>query len=415
MFPVSRIQMSSCITPVPYAFAAGGVCAGFGTCVNSLRNSQLLLCKCQPGHSGASDFFDNRVERLPDGTWLSFSCNESDVGKYIMWSLFTMMAFVRLYQLGPIWYQFYKKHYADETRIMEGIWKDPPLRILTFDFFGLSICYLITGISKLFGLTFGTNSLPTLGLCFGVLFYQIIIFDLSRTEMDIFVHGSASPAKAAKIKRLRLTYKCLGLLLSFLLNTIPTILTLFTDKSLGPLFDGGNLEELAIYPRNIGSIAFGLGELWSAWLIRRRVAKLPDVGGANTAAAVIIQKMDAELKQYIIYLLTLGIAYAVFTIPYLLPYQTYLISYIVGLGALRHSGKSFTHDKELKARGISVAEPVSRSKPTPRSKSKESTERTSIVIFPKLDSSSSPSSTTDINISDLAKPSAVSMGSNFSD
>lgn len=373
------------MAPVAYPFQAGGVCAGWGACVNSTRTPGLLLCKCVPGHSGASDFFDNRVERLPDGTWLSFSCNESNTGTYVVWSLFLLCGLLRVYQITPIWIQFYKRHYADPVKVGEGIWKDAPLRIVTFDLFVVSVPYFITCFCKLGGMTFGTDVLPTITLVVTVLFFQLVQFDLTKTEFDIFVKGTANPAEAQKAKRFRMILKCSGIGFFFICNTIFSLWTLSTDKSLGPLLNGGSGEELAIYPRNLGSIVFGIVEIWTTWMIKQRVVKLLPSSNNQNGVSYIVTKMEKEMKTYVMFNIFLWITFSIFTVPFMLPYQTYLIVAIYSGGALRNTAKAFSHDKDIaKAKTMSVAASLEHnSKTDPSSKNSKTRSESVNSSFPK--------------------------------
>lgn len=340
---------------VPTAFRVGGACAGFGECVNSTLTPGLRLCKCAKGYSGASDFFDNRVERLPDGTWLSYSCNESEIGTYVVWSLFCLLGVVRVFKIAPLWIQFVKRHYADGRKRAEGVWNDTALRIITFDLFTVTICQFTTGFCKLGKMTFGTDPLPTITLCLSTSFFQLVLFDLTRTEFNIFIESTANQVEAERAKRFRTTWKIVGVTLSFLFITVPSFWSLSTDKTKGPLING-NAEELVIFFRNVGAVIWSFAEIVTTWLVRKRVAALLAFSqdGCSTVPYAIT-KMDNELKFLVIFMAFVTLTYGTFVIPHLWAYQTYLIAFVVGLGSLRNTSGAFANEKEAKAHGVNLA------------------------------------------------------------
>ena len=339
---------------VPFDFQAGGVCGGNGQCVNSTLNPGLLLCLCNPGYSGASDFFDNRVEQLPDGTWLSFSCHASQVGTIVVWVFFLLCGLIRAKQLAPLLVQFWKKHYADPVKVKKGLLADFPLGIVAFDLFAVCIPLFITGIGKLCGMTLGTDALVTITLCFTIVSFQVGVLHLTRREFTIFVKGTMNPKEARKAQKLRDWLKLFTITYFVGITIVPSLWTLSLDKSLGPI---ANNERTAIFFRNIGAAGYGVLDMWTTWMIRKRVKKL--ISSSNhedQAVRFIINKMDAEMKTYIVFLGTIGLTYGIFVIPYLFQFQTYSIAVIVGLGALRHSGKVFANDADAKAHGLNSAE-----------------------------------------------------------
>jgi len=244
-----------------------------------------------------------------------------------------------------------KKHYADPVKVKTGMLKNFPLRIIGFDLFIVSTPTFITGVAKLAGQTFGTDILATVTLCLSVLCFQLSIFHLTQREFKIFVHGTTNPKEAMKAKRLRDFLKCFGLLFFIGVTVVPSLWTLSTNKAIGPI---ENNEEMIIYLRNIGAIVYALLDMFTTGMIRTRVRKLlSSNGGDEKAITFIVNKMDAEMRTYIIFSGTIGVVYAIFVIPFLLQFQTYIIAFIVGLGSLRHSGKAFAKDSDTVAYGIS--------------------------------------------------------------
>lgn len=335
---------------VPAAFSEGGQCAGHGMCVNSMRQTGLMLCKCDSWFNGASDFFDNRVEQLPDGTWLSFSCQNSLVGMYVIWCFHLLCGFIRLKPLVPLWWRFYKKHFADAKKIQEGIFRDVPLVIVSIDLFAITIPHFILAICKLgFDMTLGTNVLPTVMLVSEVLFSQIRHSEVSRSEFNVFVIGSTSPDEAVRAKKVRTCLKATGQVLWAGLVMIPSLLSLGFDNSVGPI---ENNEIGVVYARNLGVLAYLCFDLASTWMIRQRLRKILAFSKRDTSVtSVLISKMDEEIKGYSRTVTFAGIIYVVFVIPFLLSHQTYCIAFMMGLGALRHSGIVFiSQDEEKKVR-----------------------------------------------------------------
>jgi hypothetical protein len=330
--------MSSCMGNVPLEFQAGGVCGGNGHCVNSLVNPGTLLCLCNPGYSGASDFFDNRVEQLPDGRWLSFSCHCSQVGTIIIWSFFLLCGLIRVKQLWPVFVKLRRKHYQDPKKVEQGIFADFALRIISFDLFAMSIPLFISGAGKLAGGTFGTDILVTVAqLATGFLF-QVGVFDLTRREFMIIVKGSMNPIEAKKATRFRDVLKCFTLAVFFGMSVIPSLWALSLDKRLGPLDNG---EYIVVYLRSFAVVGYGILEIWTTWMIRKRLRKVIE---NDSELTYIMEKMDAELRAYIIFLSTIGVTFIVFAVPFFFQFQTYAIAFIVGLSALRHSGNAFADE-----------------------------------------------------------------------
>jgi len=163
-----------------------------------------------------------------------------------------------------------------------------------------------------------------------------------------------NPTDAEAAKKSHTMYKCFGVGIYFLFNTVPSVWALSTDKSKGPLNNGGNYEELVIYIRNMGAVVWGIAEVGTSCLIRKLISKLTSAAGPGKKVSFIIRKLDQEMKSFIVFMSVLGSMYAVFIIPYLLPYQTYLIAFIVGLGSLRTSAKAFLNEEQAKARGRST-------------------------------------------------------------
>jgi len=122
-------------------------------------------------------------------------------------------------------------------------------------------------------------------------------------------------------------------------------------KAKALLNNGGNYEELVIYIRNMGAVVWVIAEVGTSCLIRKLISKLTSAAGPGKKVSFIIRKLDQEMKSFIVFMSVLGSMYAVFIIPYLLPYQTYLIAFIVGLGSLRTSAKAFMIEEQGKATG----------------------------------------------------------------
>lgn len=335
---------------VPSAFAQGGQCAGHGVCVDSFRQAGLLLCKCDSWYNGASDFFDNRVEQLSDGTWLSFSCQSSLVGTYVIWGFFMLCGLIRLKPLIPLWCRFYKKHFADPKKVQEGIFRDVPLVIVSIDLFAITIPHFILAICKLgFNMTLGTDALPTVMLVLHSLFSQIRLSEVSRAEFNVFVIGSTSPEEAKQAKMVRTCLKATGQAIMIGLTMIPTLISLGLNRNLGPI---ENNSITIIYLRNLGVLVYLGFDMMSTWMIRQRLRKILAFSQRDASlTSSLISKMNEDLKAYFRVIIVAAIFYIVFVIPLLLSHQTYCIGFMIGLGALRHSGSVFiSKDEEEKAR-----------------------------------------------------------------
>jgi hypothetical protein len=339
--------MSSCSSDIPIFFQVNGVCTGHGVCVNSTVTPNLLLCKCNPYYNGGSDYFDSRVELLPSGEYLSYACNNSMLSIYIVWSFWLLVGVVRSVITLPIWVDFCKKHFRDPMLRSKGIF-DTPFRIITMDLFAINSLLFIAGIAKIYGGTIGTDFLPTFCYNTAVLLYQISSFDLSKMEFDIFVQCSSNPIEARKAKNMRMTLKILGLFISICLVYIPGMCSLLLDKSQGLLFYGGNGEEIVIYLRNIDVIIYIPLEVFATWIILRRIKMVFVFNGMGDESAVkhIIKKMEDAMKFYMRSIGLLMLVYASFSIPYLLPYQTYCLSLVLGLGIANPNSKAFATEKE---------------------------------------------------------------------
>jgi len=206
------------------------------------------------------------------------------------------------------------------------------------------------------------------------------------------VQGSSNPVEARKARKLRMTLKISGTAAYLLATGCASLWTLSTDKSKGPLVNGGNSEEVAIYLRNLGAVGICAAEIASTWMIRKRVQMLRIIsggGGDDSAVVYIIKKMDAEMKTYSIRIGVTGSILGVFCIPYLLPYQTYVIGIVLGIGFLVPPSKAFTTEKEKQAKGLpSVVENRPSTRSTTERSKQESVDRGRQHYAPKRDSAS---------------------------
>jgi hypothetical protein len=363
--------MSSCEANPPLAFQAG-VCSGAGICVNSTKTPGRLLCLCNSGYSGASDYFDNRIELQPDGTYLSLDCGESKAGTCIIWGLVLLFSIIRTKQVMTVFFKFYRQHFADERKRKAGFLADFPLRTLTFDLVMTSSLLFIVAISKICGLTFGTDILPTVSVGFLVLCFNHVTFEIGRREFSIFLQGTMSAKAAASITRFRTGLKLFGNLVYACIAIIPGIWALTLDKTVGPL---ENNESNVILIRNIGTVCWGILDICSVWMVKTQLESLMRLTSSDnndhnsndahnrsskkvelaTKTVDVIKRLAFEIRSLIIFLAVLAILYGVFTVPILYPYQTYCIGFIIGLGSLRHSGKSFTDGDAQMRNNITVA------------------------------------------------------------
>ena len=340
--------MTSCSDDIPIYFYAGGTCGGHGICVNS-SISNHMLCKCDFGYSGASDFFDSRVEITSEGDYLSFSCTNSIIGIYIAWTIWLAYVLIRIIILTPIWYNFYTRHYREPELIAKGLFFDIPFRIVTIDLFGISISSFIVGICKIGGMTLGTDILPTISYCIMVLIYHIVSFDIAKLEFDIFVQAQdgSNYIAANKAKNLRIFLKLTGIIFSSLAVLVVCICTIFMNKSKGPLYSGGNGEEITLYIYNLSAPIFGLFEVISTWMIIQKAKSLRLIANEhNSVVTYIINKMKKEMRLYLLQIAPLTILYSCLCIPYILPYQTYAIGIIVGSGISLPQSKAFATQRE---------------------------------------------------------------------
>jgi hypothetical protein len=336
--------MSSCYKDTLLPFQVGGVCAGHGICVNSTITPDLLLCKCNPFYNGASDFFDSRVELLSNGEYLSLSCNNSVIAIYIIWGFWLVVGIIRVVVLIPIWINFYKRHYTNPELYTKFIFYDVPFRIITMDLFVFTTIYFITGICKIMGMVFGTDIVATIFLTLTLAAYLIVCFDMSKMEFDIFLQSTTSFEEANKARTLRTVIKSVATVLSIAASLILAIVTLTLDKSKGPIVNG---EEYALYVRNANGVFFALVEVFTSWMILKRMLMIRLVNAnvkanvnsnTNTSISFLVMKMKNEIRSYIVRAILLTILYGCFNISYALPYQTYSIVVVGCLGfAVPHS------------------------------------------------------------------------------
>jgi hypothetical protein len=342
-------KMSSCDEEAPVFFSFGGRCGGVGTCVNSTSNPSQLLCLCSPGYSGASDFFDSRVEQLSDGTWLSLACGSSVVGTYVVWGFFLFCNLVRTYQLIMVILSILKKHHEDPKRRKAGYSNNFALKVVAFDLLVTSSCAAIGGITKMCGLTFGTDILATVSLSLGNVSFNITNFMVQRREFALFSKGSMTTDDAAVAQRTRTCLKLMSLFLYIGAVIVPNFYSLALNKSLGPIM---NNQFIIIIFRNAGTILWGQMEILTTWMVRRRIQQLVQISRKpmGEADAVLIEvgtRLGNELKSLIRFFSSLGVVYSIFLIPQFYPYQTYLIAVLLGFGLLRHSGKNFHSDSSV--------------------------------------------------------------------
>jgi len=341
--------MSSCDADPLVYLELGGPCSGLGVCVNS-STTNMLLCQCNPGYSGASDFFDNRIEQLPDGTWLSLDCGESFIGTTIVWSIFIMFAFIRYYGLLPIFFRLWKSRLPKLKKShnpMRTFVNDFPLRTVTFDLVFATSFFFITGACKLSGMTLGTDVLPTICISLGVLSFNLINAWISEREFAMFLKSRTGAE--ARTKRLRFRLRVANTLIYFGFTVIPSWWTLSVDKRLGPFV---NNEVTVIYFRNVGSVLVAAGEGLLLYTVRKTIAQFMEsnkMTATNKSGEAevnpltpVVARLDKELSYLIVFLSAIAAVYVIMTIPIFFQYQTYFIALLVGVGGLRHSGKSFT-------------------------------------------------------------------------
>jgi hypothetical protein len=347
-------SISSCYPNPPFALQLGGVCSSAGVCINSTIHPDLLLCLCNNGYSGASDFFDTRIEQLPDGRFLSLNCGESRAGTCTIWGLVLFLCLIRMKQLCSAILRFYRKHIQDEKLAKAGFLANFPLRTMCFDLFFSNTFILILAISKICGLTLGSDVLPTIALSTLVMGFNWTNFEISRREFAVFVKGTLRGKRADSITRLRTGLKIFGTLVYACVAIIPSIWALTLDKTLGPL---ENSEFVAIIVRNVGTILWGWLDVFAIWMVRQQIQHSIDLtsSGANDnmqgpitgkmqldeKTKEVVKRLDKEIRSLLIFMAITGVLYGVFLIPILYPFQTYCIGFIVGAGSLRHSAKSF--------------------------------------------------------------------------
>jgi len=346
----------------------GGPCAGFGTCVNSTLNPSRVLCRCDPGRSGASDFFDSRVEQLPDGSFLALTCAESTIGTYVMWGTVAALGLVRTKQLIPVFWYFYQKYRTDRrNRIKHDFWGDFALKMATWDLFVVTTIYWIFVIAVLAGGTLGTNILATVMLPIVVVVFNFSNYWMTEREFSIFIRGTVSPKQAKAAESFRRRLKIMTLAIHLFISGVPTLWSLSTDKSKGPV---DNYEYLTIVLRNSSTILWGVLEAVTSAMVRKQIMKTIQLGsseqggsgsstkdGVNSSSPTsskvdrkveidaktqaVLTKMETELRSLTRFLLFTALLYSTFLVPYLYPYQTYNIAFAIGTGSLRHCGKSF--------------------------------------------------------------------------
>jgi len=362
-------------------FQAGtGPCNGWGTCVNSTINPLRLLCQCGAGRSGASAFFDSRVERLPDGTYLSLTCGESDVGTYVAWSIVAAIGLIRVRQLVPVFVQFFTKYRREKEKgIYGGFWNDFALKVSTWDLFIVTTFWWILVAGQLSRMTLGTDPLVTILLPLVVLAFNLTQYWITQREFEIFVRATMNPKYARQATRFRRIVKLSNLTGYFIVNGGATFWTLSLDKSRGPV---DNFEYLAIVLRNASTIIWGITDLAATYMVQRQLLQTlkmhssdqnsKDAVSTNAAAETrpasskqtsptktssklnmyahsdldtktqeVIKRMQVEVKSLMVFIVTATLMYGTFLIPQLYPFQTYSIAFVIGTGALRHCGKAF--------------------------------------------------------------------------
>jgi hypothetical protein len=363
-------EMSSCDVNPPLAFQAG-ICSGVGVCVNSTNTPGRLLCRCNNGYSGASDYFDNRIELLPDGSYLSLDCGESKLGTCVIWGLVLFITLIRTKQIMMALYKFYRLHITDERKRKAGFFSDFPLRTLTFDLFVPSLLGIVVSISKLCGLVFGSDVLPTVCVSLLVLSFNQVNFEIGRREFSIFIQGTMSSKSAASIRKFRTGLKVVGIIVYASIATVPGIWALTLDKTLGPI---ENDEFYVILIRNIGTISWGILDICSVWMVKNQLERSvlltssdnnkqhssdsqpPSSNKPTKAVEVATKRLALEIRSLLLFMLVMALLFGVFSIPILYPYQTYCLGFVIGMGAFRHSGKSFVEaDAALKQSTSTVA------------------------------------------------------------
>jgi hypothetical protein len=356
------MQSISPCTPTPNPTS----CSSHGTCVNisslsttnniTTSSSYQLLCQCSDGWSGSTDMFDLRILSTSAAVTYSLDCPINNLAIEIIWC-FTLATFSIRYLLSLVALISQirshgipspsKKHVIIKTNTttttikgkLRQIWRHTPYRVLFRDCFLSGPCLLALGILKIQQTSngqpvyvIGTDISVTLLYVFGTLvfyynttsFTYVTIKALTRNGGDTFD------------KTVEKTYfvATSSVATYFLFACIPVLISLGTNKSLGPI---QSFEYVVLLLRNIGCILHGIWVIIGLQLVKRETHKVRMVIGINptTERAIIAQNIISTMIQKFTQLQRVAVfaisCHVVFMLPWLWPFQTYMIGILSGL------------------------------------------------------------------------------------
>jgi len=302
--------------------------------LNPLNDSSLppLLCVCNPGFDGASDFYDLRAAQNADGAWLSYSCPNSLQGTVVAWSLFLVALLMRqalnIYSFTTTVVR--SNNHSGGSNLVP-FYRRMPFRVLIIDGFIATPLLILVCALKLAPdpQVIGTNVLITVAMSLGFTLWIIVWADYTNAQFFILVSARMTMGEGTPGRHLIRIYLAIAIvqpMLYFIFNASPTIAMLFLNKSLGP---SANDQAALLVARNVGLFIWNFSVYSGFWVTMSelKTVQIKDSSsdhqgspiqsnkGVTKAVRVIgflKEQQVRTLKQLVIYTLVS----AIFTLPW---------------------------------------------------------------------------------------------------
>lgn len=327
-------------------------CSGHGSCDNNTG-----LCLCFDGFNGGNDLFDFRVGKAADGQYLSLDCNNVIRLQTAFWALLLISFLVRHAITSYVAYTIMVKplganaeklfrHKDGSRRPMAATWylfvgiKHRMLHILIFDVTLANPLVEALCVVKIAdpGAVVGTDWIPSALLGLGVLSVLLSHSMFSSHQFNALTSVKSGMAGKDELEALRNRYRrfrTFSLVAYFALNTLPTMASLASDKSKGPI---KSLEVVAMMIRNAGVVFWMVTDIFANRLMKRECDALQETLAKSMISSQqvlnvmnFIQNAAKSLQRQLFVGLFL---YTFAMLPWFWPFQTYLISFSFAFGSV---------------------------------------------------------------------------------
>jgi hypothetical protein len=237
----------------------------------------------------------------------------------------------------------YRANYNKRAKKPKYFFQDVIYRDLLVDLFVTpSICTVVIAL-KIAGHVLGTDVAITVIFSIMVVIFNLVTKDTSREEFRILLRASmTAPQTERRLRNLHIRLQHLGTFVYCAGVIVPTLYALSLDKSRGPMENG---EYIIVILRNIMALVWTLTEVICAHLVRNQVKSVlsGSVGSMKCSTTDVVKRLDDEIKQLRNMFTFAFVMYAVFTIPWLWPFQTYPIALFSASAVMRSTASHLNH------------------------------------------------------------------------